>query len=347
MSIIELGKASAPVQGVKGNAESTYRTGNVNITPANIGAQPAGNYAGSSSDGGAANSLANFIVHNNSGQNCNSLATNAVSYYTSNGPATSLGAAATDGALYMQKYSDSWQAQIAQDYRTGRLFSRSKNNGTWTDWRYMTRGSEGTVSGSTHAVALKSYFDANKSTAPRNNLISFYSSAHGNGSQAMGYFLSGYDSNPYGGFFVANYNTPYYVGIQSGTYTEWVLSKDGHTHNYMPKTTALYNNATGTTGTVSLSASAANYNHMRIYYRASDGNNQRTSADVYSPNGYVVTLVGGNPNTTDGGVWINCSQYTISGTSMTVKCAANGFAGGSGQNKTVILQVIRVEAWNE
>ena len=28
------------VTGVKGNAESAYRTGNVNLTPANIGAQP-------------------------------------------------------------------------------------------------------------------------------------------------------------------------------------------------------------------------------------------------------------------------------------------------------------------
>jgi uncharacterized repeat protein (TIGR02543 family) len=32
------------VSGVKGNAEADYRTGNVNITPANIGAQPAGTY---------------------------------------------------------------------------------------------------------------------------------------------------------------------------------------------------------------------------------------------------------------------------------------------------------------
>lgn len=33
--------SSAKVTGVKGNAETTYRTGNVNITPANIGAAPA------------------------------------------------------------------------------------------------------------------------------------------------------------------------------------------------------------------------------------------------------------------------------------------------------------------
>ena len=44
---------------VKGNAESSYRTGNVNLTPANIGAAASGHthsYAGSSSAGGAATS---------------------------------------------------------------------------------------------------------------------------------------------------------------------------------------------------------------------------------------------------------------------------------------------------
>ncbi len=44
---------------VKGNAEGSYRTGNVNLTPANIGAAAAGHthsYAGSSSAGGAATS---------------------------------------------------------------------------------------------------------------------------------------------------------------------------------------------------------------------------------------------------------------------------------------------------
>ena len=47
----------------------------------------------------------------------------------------------------------------------------------------------------------------------------------------MGYFLNGYDSTPYGGFFVAHYNSPKYVGIQGGEYTEWDLSKVGHNHN--------------------------------------------------------------------------------------------------------------------
>lgn len=55
-------------------------------------------------------------------------------YYTSNGPATSLGASTADGGLYVQSYGDTWVGQIAQDYRNGRLFVRGKNNGTWQSW---------------------------------------------------------------------------------------------------------------------------------------------------------------------------------------------------------------------
>lgn len=90
------------------------------------------------------------------------------------------------------------------------------------------------ISGSTHAVALQTQFANNKANIPRNKLINYYSSAYSNGSQYFGYFLSGYDSNPYGGFFVAHYNTPYYVGIFNGTFTQWELSKVGHTHDYLP-----------------------------------------------------------------------------------------------------------------
>ena len=102
------------------------------------------NYAGSSSAGGAATSLANFENNKNSGKDANTVQTNAHTYYTSNGPDTSLGASTKDGALYVQAYSDSWVAQIAQDYRNGNLFTRGKNNGTWQAWKAVS------YSGHTH-----------------------------------------------------------------------------------------------------------------------------------------------------------------------------------------------------
>lgn len=41
----------------------------------------------------------------------------------------------TDGALYSQAYSSSWQHQIYGDYRTGQIAIRGENNGTWQAWR--------------------------------------------------------------------------------------------------------------------------------------------------------------------------------------------------------------------
>ena len=41
----------------------------------------------------------------------------------------------TDGAVLVNKYSDNWISEIYQDYRTGQIALRGKNNGTWQSWR--------------------------------------------------------------------------------------------------------------------------------------------------------------------------------------------------------------------
>jgi len=43
----------------------------------------------------------------------------------------------------------------------------------------------------------------------------------------MGYWLSGFNSTPYGGFYVCHYNTPYYVGILGGTYSQRKIWTEG------------------------------------------------------------------------------------------------------------------------
>ena len=70
---------------------------------------------------------------------CNAATYDFCGYYTSNGPATSLGATTADGALWSQAYNSTWVAQIAQDYRNGTLFVRGKNNGTWQAWDKIVR----------------------------------------------------------------------------------------------------------------------------------------------------------------------------------------------------------------
>lgn len=131
------------------------------------------------------------------------------------------------------------KSQFAQASHTHSYAGSSSAGGSATTAVSLYTGS---ASGSSHANALQTYFNSNKSNIPRNKTISFYSSAYSNGSQYTGYFLSGYDSTPYGGFFCAHYDNCYYVGISYGTFNEqriltssnWssYCAAASHTHSY-------------------------------------------------------------------------------------------------------------------
>lgn len=113
------------------------------------------------------------------------------------------------------------------------------------------------------------------------------------------------------------------------------------------KPTQLYNNATGSNGTITLSSSAANYNHMRIYYKHSSDNTY-SSVDVYSPNGKIVLLP--IVEATTSAAWIVGRAVTISGTSIST--ASNWYGEqntttGASYNHTNYVNIIRVEGWND
>ena len=139
----------------------------------------------------------------------------------------------------------------------------------------------------------------------------------------------------------------------SGTNSVSVVELRNTTGTIALVPTQLYNNTTGTNGTVTLSASAANYNHMRIYYRASDNNGSPVnSVDIYSPNGKRFSLW--TVHTTDGkGFTVRGSMWYISGTSMTVAgqggvgWLSSGSWSGSSDTQTSNIYVVRVEGWNE
>ena len=88
-----------------------------------------------SADIASAVARAKFGDNTNETHDCNEALNNGFYYYTANGPSTDIGASTTDGGLYVQRYSDDWLCQIAQDYRNGTLFVRGKNNGSWTAWQ--------------------------------------------------------------------------------------------------------------------------------------------------------------------------------------------------------------------
>ena len=126
--------AGTPVTGVKGNSESSYRTGNINLTANDIGAAASShthNYAGSSSPGGSANSLSYFKNTSTTSVGIDDTSANAIGYVS--GVGSILGT--NDGAMYKQVYSDAWAHEIFGDYVTGQIAVRGKNNGTWQAWR--------------------------------------------------------------------------------------------------------------------------------------------------------------------------------------------------------------------
>ena len=89
------------------------------------------NYAGSTSAGGPANSLAGFTNTTTSATNVDNATQNGHVYVSG----TSGIFSQNDGAVFVQAYSASWVAQIYQDYRTGQIALRGRNNGTWQAWR--------------------------------------------------------------------------------------------------------------------------------------------------------------------------------------------------------------------
>lgn len=112
----------------------------------------------------------------------------------------------------------------------------------------------------------------------------------------------------------------------------------------------LYNNTSGTNSTITLSSSAANYDHMTIYYKYGSSD-VYSSVDLYEPDGKNVNLfIGGTGNDT-GYFWPTGWDITISGASITTRATNRYYAATSvtansvTTSKTNALVITRVEAW--
>ncbi len=92
------------------------------------------------------------------------------------------------------------------------------------------------------------------------------------------------------------------------------LIKDLATKAYVDgKRTVLYDNSSGTTSTITLSSSSANFDYLAIYFKTSNGSYDFT--EVPSPNGKLVNLV--SANYYGGNEYIQIALISISGTSIT------------------------------
>ena len=108
----------------------------------------------------------------------------------------------------------------------------------------------------------------------------------------------------------------------------------------------IYNNATGTAGTVTLSESAGNFRYLEIFYRDKQGNYPGyNSVKVYSPNGKRVdttTIQKESADTNTSLIRINTRSLTISGTSITVDNYQINYVPNSGRYRENEQYVVRV-----
>ncbi len=110
--------------------------------------------------------------------------------------------------------------------------------------------------------------------------------------------------------------------------------------------------ADDTTG-IQLSASAANYNHMRIYYKYFETRVPESSVEVFKPNGKYVNLFIGYAGYGSGIYWPAAVDVLINGS--VIKRRYSFYTSGATTTKrpstpgndTKPIFILRVEAWND
>ena len=106
------------------------------------------------------------------------------------------------------------------------------------------------------------------------------------------------------------------------------------------KGTALYNDASGTTGTVNLSESVANFDYIEIFFKNAQYTPIFSSVRVYKPSDTNVCLVAMQPG--NGGTGIVAAYVKVSGTTIT-KVDYNIFwTNGGGNDHTDKIYITRV-----
>ena len=128
---------------------------------------------------------------------------------------------------------------------------------------------------------------------------------------------------------------------QTGDYTAFLPQHGG----YIYGATSLYNNTSGTTGTVTLSETAANFTYLEIFY--GKGAEYLNSMKIYSPNDKRAALSISYYNNGSILTQTNTKQISISGTSITgvsgqsgwMNVISNSASTGSG-NEMMIFRVI-------
>lgn len=111
--------------------------------------------------------------------------------------------------------------------------------------------------------------------------------------------------------------------------------------------TVLYNNASGTTGTVTLSKSAQDYNYLEIFYVNNHGDLNR-SIRISAPNGKNISIESIEPNQSDAATYLRTAFYNISGNTITYKYATYTALYNNGEvqvNRNQYSKITKVLGW--
>jgi ABC-type transporter Mla subunit MlaD len=132
---------------IHGNTGNVWIAGNLNVAGGTITATTFSGNATSATTADQIDGVGFRNTGNNSPVAANTLDSNGMTYVTDvDGSSSNLTGNSTDGALYSQIYSSSWQHQIYGDYRTGIMYARGKNNGTWQSWKRVAMSNSTTFS---------------------------------------------------------------------------------------------------------------------------------------------------------------------------------------------------------
>ena len=308
-----------------------------------------GNLNGNATTATTASYLSGFTNKTNTGTAIDNAITNGVYYVT--GTSGILGQ--SDGSAFVQGYSSSWVTQIYQDYRTGQMALRGKNNGTWQAWRTVldTANWSSTINrtslGAMAAINANGYYgmgrpDGNTTDWIRttsNGILPYQSGSAGSGHCYIGtsswYFYAAYIDNIYG-TLNGNVNGT----SQKSNYLNLLHGDEINFTNGSPST-IWFNYRSGDSGANSGNTAITQY---KFCNRNASTTGVTLVADSFSGNAASATtsnslIFAGTGNN-------NLTAYQTSGSYMD---SANGWASyiicNHGDGATYYNQTIRMPFW--
>lgn len=140
--------------------------------------------------------------------------------------------------------------------------------------------------------------------------------------------------------------------LTSTSTTNALSAAQGKVLNDKYNGTVLYDNSSGTTGTITLSETAANFSYLEIFYgiRNSSGVwSHYSSVKIFSPNGKKFMCEMVRSVSSIGIIQILAKGYSVSGTSITMNEAemwsgfdSNGFLSAQFINGSTIIRILKV-----